>query len=104
VFLLSELVVNSDQTAKSCSRLFLQQKTWSWNCLDFFPGGCSGEEPTCQCRGHKRCRFDPRVREIPWRRAWQPTPVFLPRESHGQRSLVGYSPQGCKQSDTTEAT
>jgi len=40
------------------------------------------------------------VRKIPWRRAWQPTPVFLPGESHGQRSLVGYS----KESDTTEAT
>ena len=38
----------------------------------------------------------------PWRRAWQPTPVFLPRESHGRRSLVGYSPQGHKESDTTE--
>ena len=38
------------------------------------------------------------------RRKWQPTPVFLPGESHGQRSLVGYSPQGCKESDTTEAT
>ena len=40
--------------------------------------------------------------KIPWRRAWQPTPVFLPRESHGQRSLVGYSPWGHKESDTTE--
>ena len=38
----------------------------------------------------------------PWRRKWQPTPVFLPGESHGQRSLVGYSPRGCKESDTTE--
>ena len=37
-----------------------------------------------------------------WRRKWQPTPVFLPGESHGQRSLVGYSPPGCKESDTTE--
>ena len=37
-----------------------------------------------------------------WRREWQPTPVFLPRESHGWRSLVGYSPWGCKESDTTE--
>ena len=35
--------------------------------------------------------FDPWVRKIPWRRAWRPTPVFLPEESHGQRSLVGYS-------------
>ena len=39
---------------------------------------------------------------IPWRRAWQPTPVFFPGESHGQRSLAGYSPQGRKESDTTE--
>ena len=39
---------------------------------------------------------------ILWRREWQPTPVFLPGESHGQRSLVGYSPWGCKESDTTE--
>ena len=39
---------------------------------------------------------------IPWRRKWQPTPVFLPGEYHGRRSLVGYSPQGRKESDTTE--
>ena len=42
--------------------------------------------------------------KIPWRRAWQPTPVFSPGESHGLRSLVGYSPQGHKESDGTEAT
>ena len=63
------------------------------------PGGLSSQESTCQCR---KGRFDPWVRKIPWRRAWQPTPVFLPGESHGQRSLVGYSPQGCKELDTTE--
>ena len=40
--------------------------------------------------------------EDPWRRKWQPTPVFLPGESHGRRSLVGYSPQGRKESDMTE--
>ena len=40
--------------------------------------------------------------EDPWRREWQPTPVFLPGESYGQRSLVGYSPRGHKESDTTE--
>ena len=44
---------------------------------------------------------DSRVGKIPWRRKWQPTPVFLPGESHGQRSLVGYSPWGHKESDTT---
>ena len=48
----------------------------------------------------RRPGFDPWIGKISWRRAWQPTPVFLPRESHGQRSLVGYSPQGCKESDT----
>ena len=50
-----------------------------------FSGGTSGKEPTCQCRC-KRRRFDPWVRKIPWRRAWPPTPVFLPGESHGRRS------------------
>ena len=48
-----------------------------------FPDGSSSEEPTCQCRRHKIYRFDPWVGKIPWRRAWQPTPVFLPGESHG---------------------
>ena len=48
-----------------------------------------------QCRRHGRSReFSPWVEKIPWRRKWQPTPVFLPGESHGQRSLVGYSPWG----------
>ena len=46
--------------------------------------------------------FDPWVGKIPWRRKWQPTPVFSPRESHGQRRLVGYSPWDCKELDTTE--
>jgi len=52
----------------------------------------------------KRHGFDPLVGNIYWRREWQPTPVFLPGESHGQRSIVGYSPWGHKESDTTEAT
>ena len=46
--------------------------------------------------------FNPWVGKIPWRRKWQPTPVFLPGESHGRRSLVGYCPWGCKESDMTE--
>ena len=53
---------------------------------------------------HKTCRFDPRVRNIPWRREWQLTPVFLPGESHGQRSQAGHSSGGSKESDTTEVT
>ena len=48
------------------------------------------------------CGFDPGTREILWSRKWQPTPVFLPGESDGQRSLVGYSPWGRKESDMTE--
>ena len=51
---------------------------------------------------YRGLKLDPWVGKIPWRRAWQPTPVFLPGESHGQRSLEGYSPWGCKESDTTE--
>ena len=69
-----------------------------------FPLGTNGKELICRCRRLKRCRFDPWLKQIPLRRAWQPTPVFLPGESHGQRSLVGYSPLGCKESDMTEAT
>ena len=44
----------------------------------------------------------PWVRKIPWRRKWQPTPVFLPEKSSGQRSLAGCGPEVCKESDTTE--
>ena len=68
-----------------------------------FPDGTS-KELTCQSRGHKTCEFNPWVRKIPWRRARQLTPVFLPGESHGQRSLMGYSPQGHKESKMTETT
>ena len=63
------------------------------------PRWFSGRESACWCRRH---RFNPWVRKIPWRRKWQPTPVFLPGKSHGQRSLVGYSPWGYKESGTTE--
>ena len=48
------------------------------------------------------CGFDPWVRKISWRMKWQPTPVFLPEESHGHRSLVGYNPWGRKESDRSE--
>ena len=67
-------------------------------------GGASGKEPACRCRRHEICGFDPGIRTIPWRREQQPTPVFLPGESHGQRSLVGYGPEGRKESDRTEVT
>ena len=51
---------------------------------------------------HKTPGFHPWVGKIPWRRAWQPTPIFLPAESHGQRSLASYSPLGHKKPDMTE--
>ena len=69
-----------------------------------FPGGANGKEPACQCRRHKRHRFNPWVGKIPRRRAWQPTPVFLPRKFYGQRSLVAYSLWGRKEPDMTKAT
>ena len=62
----------------------------------------SGKESTCQCRRHKRCGFYPWVRKNPWRRKWQPTPIFLPGKFHGQRSMAAYSLWGCKESDRTE--
>ena len=53
------------------------------------PGGTSGKEPACQCRRCKRCRFMPSVGKIPWRRAWKPTPIFLPREAPWTEELGG---------------
>ena len=53
-----------------------------------FPRWLSGKGPICQCRRHQ---FKPWVGKIPWRKKWQPTPVFLPGKSHGQRSLADYS-------------
>ena len=81
---------------RSFSKAFLYVlKAVSYKDLRFlmgFPDVISGEEPACQCRKCKRRGFDPWIRKIPWRTAWQHTPVFLPGESHEQRSLVGYSP------------
>ena len=60
-------------------------------CKGRIPGGSDGKESAHQ---YRRCRFDPGVWKISWRRKWQPTPVFLPGKSHGQRSLVGYTVHG----------
>ena len=67
-----------------------------------FPGSTSVKDLTCQCRRCKRLGFDPWIRKIPWSRKWHPTPIFLPEEFHGQKSLVAYSPWGCQESDKTE--
>ena len=50
----------------------------------------SGEESACQCRRLKRHQFDPWLGKIPWRRKWQPTPVFLSGKFHGERNLAGF--------------
>ena len=63
------------------------------------PWWLSGEESVCQCR---RCGLNPWVRKIPWRRKWQPSSVFLPGKSHGQRSLAGYSSWGLQELDMTQ--
>ena len=72
----------------SSSDLEIEAVYWEWWGI---PWGASGKEPTCQCWKHKRCSFFPWVGRISWRRVQQPTPVFLPWESRGQRGLVGYS-------------
>ena len=57
---------------------------------------------TCRYRRLKRLMFDPWVGEIPWTRKWQLVPLILPGKSHGQRSLAGYSPWGCRELDATK--
>ena len=66
------------------------------------PMWLSGKESTCQCRRCRRYGYDLWVWKIPWNRKCQPNLVFLPEKSHGQRSLVGYTPWGHTESDTTE--
>ena len=65
-----------------------------------YSDGASDEEPACQLKICEKHRFSPWVGKIPWRREWLPTTVFLPGESHEQRSLAGYSPWGCKESNS----
>ena len=77
-------------------------KVWLLNNPIMLPRWHSGKESACPCRRYWRRRFNPWVRKIPWRRKWQPTPVLLPGKFHRQRSLVGYSPWGCKELNTTE--
>ena len=69
-----------------------------------FSSGAGGKEPACQCKRRKRPGFNPWVGKIRWRRKWQPTPVYLPGESHGQRSLASPRLWGCKESDMTKVS
>ena len=83
-----------------------------WKTMDYsyiialpgFPHDASGKESACQYRRHKRPRFDPLVRKIPWSRKWQPTPVFLSGKFHRESSLASYSPWVLDGLDTAEHT
>ena len=79
-----------------CDNSYIRRKTG-------FLGGSVVKNLTAN-GGDRRCRFDSWVGKIPWRRKWLSPPVFLPGEFHGQRSLEGYSPWGCKELDMTEHT
>ena len=69
-----------------------------------FPGGTVVKNPPPNTGDTRDMGSIHGLRRFPWRRKWQPTPVFLPGKLHGQRSLMGYSPRGCKESDTAECT
>ena len=89
-----------DKTIKSCMEVIaikLRRRLEEGLVLGF-PGGSDGTESACNAGDQGSI---PGLGKIPWRREWLPTPVFLPGEFHGERSLVGYSPWGCKESDTT---
>ena len=90
-----EIIIYLGGVSQACLAVIIRESCW----LEGLSWWLSDRESSCQCR---RCSFDPRVGTIPWRREWQPTPVFLPGKSHGQRSLAGYSPWGRKESDMTE--
>ena len=78
---------------------FLEATYTAYHYIFKLPMWRSGKASICQCR---RRRFNTRTGKIHWSMKWQPTPVFLPEKFHGQRSLVGYSPWGCKELDRTE--
>ena len=80
--------------------LYLSRKFYLYWALWGFPGGSDRKKKSTCIAG--RPGFASWVKKIPWNRKWQPTPVFLPAESCGQRSVAGYSPPGHKELDTTE--
>ena len=87
-----------------CINFYCTEKWISYMNTLVFPVGSVVKDSIYQCRRGRRCGFDPWVRKIPWRRKWQPAPVFLPGKPHGHRSLAGYSPKGRKESDMTKHT
>ena len=89
----------SEYISKSAACCIVQSYWRGWCRGEVLPGELSWQRVYLQCR---RPQFNPWAGKIPWRRAWQPTPVFLPGDSHAQRSLGGYSPWGPKEPDPTE--
>ena len=85
-----QLSMNLVRVAGHFNPGWIKEKTGT---VEGLPQGLSSKE-SLQCRRH---RFHPWIRKISWRREWQPTPVFLPGKSQGQRSLTGYSPWGGKE-------
>ena len=85
-------------------RFFLSQKIYQnmvfIDVYEYFrlPMWSSGKESTSQCRRFRKGGFNPCIKKIPWRKKWQPTPVFLPEKFHGQRSLAGYIAHGVTES------
>ena len=75
-----------------------------WTCIGLRTSLPVAKNPPANAGDTRETGSIPGLRRIPWRREWQPTPVFLPGESHGQRSLEGYSPWGLKELDTTKHT
>ena len=96
-----------DQTPVSCNSIWVLYCWTTREPLGYFnksylkegkglPGWHSGKESICQCKRHRRHRFNPCVKKFLWRRKWQSSPVFLPGKFHGQRNLAGYSLWGLK--------
>ena len=99
-------IVSSNQAAlfmQLCSFLPHPENSISHIEVAQYGHGASGKQPTCQYKRHKRHGLDPLFGKIPWRRALQPIPVFLPGKSQGQRSLAGCSPEGCMTEVTQHA-
>ena len=92
--------VNQQTVLSSYSR-HLGSRKYYWTSASWVPWWLSGKESACEC---KRRGLDPWFGRIPWRRKWQPTPVFLLGKSHGQRSLADYRPWSCQELDTNEVT
>ena len=101
---MSALKITKDPILKEVwfDHLAQSYSTWTYRHLGPQSWCLSGKESACQCRRHRRRGFDPQVGKIPWRRKWQPTPVFLPGKSHGQKSQGGVQSMGSQELDTTQ--